>query len=194
MKQSKTRRLAGKAVSTLLLVAVFGLAGVLLLPAAIGYKRYVITTGSMTGTLDPGSLIFDKVVPVSELKKGDIITYGPPHSEKKESRLVTHRIVSIRPAQDGRFAIRTKGDANDSPDPWEFVPEQPSLTRVDAHLPYVGRVYSQLNTRRGRMLVFAVPGILIALSVLAGIWREAGEEARRHRAERAGAPPVQGAS
>jgi signal peptidase len=34
----------------------------------------------MTGTIDRGSLIFDKVVPAESLKVGDIITYTPPAS------------------------------------------------------------------------------------------------------------------
>jgi signal peptidase I len=180
---TKLRHALGKAIGSLLLIAIFGLAGVLLLPAAFGYQRYVIRTGSMTGTLDPGTLIFDKVVPVADLEKGDIITYGPPSTEHKESKLVTHRIYGIRHEHDGQIAIRTKGDANDSPDPWEFVPQQPKLARVAGHVPYVGRVYAELDTRRGRFVVFAVPGLLIALSVLAGLWREAGEELRRQGAE-----------
>jgi|tagenome__1003787_1003787.scaffolds.fasta_scaffold20975821_4 signal peptidase len=178
---AKLRHALGKTVSTLVLVAIFALAGILLLPAALGYKRYVITTGSMTGTIDAGSVVFDKVVPVSDLEKGDIITYGPPHTAHAPSKLVTHRIFSVRHTQDGRIAIRTKGDANDSPDVWEFMPQKPMLTRVDAHLPYVGYAFSELNTRKGRMLVFAIPGILIALSVLAGVWHEAGVDARRQR-------------
>ena len=32
----------------------------------------------MTGTYDRGSLVFDEVVPVDDLKVGDVITYRPP--------------------------------------------------------------------------------------------------------------------
>ena len=179
---AKLRHALGKVVSTIVLVAIFGLAGTLLLPAAAGYQRYVIRTGSMTGTLDPGSLVYDRVVPVSELKKGDIITYMPPGVEHSALKLVTHRIHSIR-RDHGQTIIRTQGDANDSPDTWQFVPEQRKIARVAGHLPYLGYAYAELDSRHGRMAVFAIPGILIALSVLAGLWREAGEEARRLREE-----------
>ena len=44
------------------------LALTVLVPALLGYQRYVITSGSMTGTYDRGSLVFDKVVPTSSLR------------------------------------------------------------------------------------------------------------------------------
>src|SRR5918993_1121710 len=63
------RRLA-RACSALVLAAglLFGL--LLVLPAALGWQRYVITSGSITGTYDRGSLVLDEVVPVSELRAG----------------------------------------------------------------------------------------------------------------------------
>jgi hypothetical protein len=39
------------------------------------------------------------------------------------------------------------------------------------------------------MLAIGLPAILLALLILAGIWRDAGEEARRREAEAAGAGP-----
>jgi signal peptidase I len=42
----------------------------MLLPVAFGYQRYVITSGSMTGTCDQGSIVFDKTVPTSDLEVG----------------------------------------------------------------------------------------------------------------------------
>jgi signal peptidase I len=166
-------------LTTLALVVVFGLAAILLIPAVLGYERYVITSGSMTGTYDPGSIVFDKEVPVAALEKGDVITYGPPGAHH---RLVTHRIVSIRRI-DGRLAIRTKGDANDSPDPYEFTPERPTIARVEASLPHLGRVYSALNDRLGRLIVFAAPALLIAVAGLTRLWREAGADMRRREVD-----------
>ena len=50
----------------------------MILPGLFGYQRYVITSGSMTGTYDRGSVVFADVVPVSDLRVGDVITYTPP--------------------------------------------------------------------------------------------------------------------
>ena len=67
----------------------------MLLPALLGYQRYVITSGSMTGTYDRGSLVYDSVVPTSSLKVGDVITFGPPG----HAGLVTHRIHAMTAAR-----------------------------------------------------------------------------------------------
>ena len=70
------RRL-GSALLVLTMVAgiLFGL--FLIVPSLMGWERYVIVSGSMTGTYDRGSIVFDEVVPVKSLKEGDVITYRP---------------------------------------------------------------------------------------------------------------------
>src|SRR5919206_2162172 len=75
--RSPVRRL-GAALATALCAACLGLAGLMLLPGVLGYQRYVITSGSMTGTYDRGSVVFDRVVPVSTLRRGGGITHRPP--------------------------------------------------------------------------------------------------------------------
>ena len=90
-----------------------------LVPSAMGYERYVITGGSMSGTFEKGSVAFEKPVPVAELRRGDVITYQPP-AASGVTDLVTHRITSIKPAEGGGTLYRTQGDANPDPDPWRF--------------------------------------------------------------------------
>ena len=87
------RRIA-RVVSTLVVAAGLLFGALLILPAALGWQRYVIISGSMTGTYDRGSLVLDEVVPVTELRKGDVITYRPP-AGAGPAGLVTHRIAEI---------------------------------------------------------------------------------------------------
>src|SRR5690349_19342046 len=98
------------------------LGAVTLVPAALGLDHYVIVSGSMSGTYDRGSVVFDEQVPVAALQRGDVITYNPPGMTAAEhgTGLITHRIFSIHQAH-GREVIRTKGDANQAPDPWTFT-------------------------------------------------------------------------
>jgi len=159
------------------LVAAFAVAALMLVPALLGLNHYVITGASMTGTYDRGSLVFEEVVPTSELKVGDVITYTPP-GEAGGQALVTHRIVLIREKR-GERMLRTKGDANASPDPWHFTLVRPTQSRVVFHVPYVGYVFSALAIREVRVLAIGLPALLIAVAVLLGLWRWAGEEARR---------------
>jgi signal peptidase len=172
----RLRRAGGGLLTAIALL----LAAAVLVPALLGMQRYVITSGSMTGTYDRGSLLFDEVVPTSSLRVGDVITYTPP-SGARPTGLVTHRIASITAAPDGRRVYRTKGDANAVVDPWTFTLPNRTQAKAAFDLPYIGFGLAALGDRRLRMLVIGVPAALIALSVLAGLWRQAGETAAEAR-------------
>jgi signal peptidase I len=163
---SAARGLAG----ALPLLALLALGLVILIPAALGYQRYVILTGSMTGTYDRGSLVFDRVVPTSSLRVGDPITFKPPNHI-----LVTHRIHKIRTI-DGKRVFWTKGDANRALDLWDPITlTQPTQAKVAFSVPYAGYAIAALQDRRWRMLIIGIPAALIALLTLRGLWRESGE-------------------
>jgi signal peptidase len=165
------RRRAGRILATALCAASLGLAGLMILPGLLGYQRYVITSGSMTGTYDRGSVVFDDVVPVSDLHVGDAITYTPPPGSGPKG-LITHRIVSIGSDQFGRSVLRTKGDANEAADPWTFSLDGDTQARVAFDVPYVGYIISALSIRQVRMIVIGLPALLIAFAVIAGIRRD----------------------
>src|SRR3954470_10141879 len=131
----------------------------------------------MTGTYDRGSLVFDEVVPVKSLHVGDVITYRPPRGAGPTG-LVTHRITSIgHDPKTGAPVFRTRGDANPVRDPWTFTLPNRTQARTAFHLPYAGFALAALADRNLRMLLIGIPALLVALSVLARLWREAGETA-----------------
>jgi signal peptidase len=165
------RRRLGTALATALCAVCLSLAGLMLLPGLLGYQRYVITSGSMTGTYDRGSIVFDDVVPVSDLRVGDAITYTPPPGSGPNSR-ITHRIVWIGSDQLGRPALRTQGDANESADPWTFTLDGQTQARVAFHVPYVGYVLSALAIRQARMLLIGLPALLIAFGIVLSFRRD----------------------
>jgi signal peptidase len=161
-------------IAALILVAI-----VIVVPAIFGLQRYVITGGSMTGTIAKGSVIYSRLTPVGQLRVGDILTFYPPGY----SQPVTHRIVAIEPAADGRLAFRTKGDYNVAADPWRVHLVQPRQARYAFHIPYVGYVLAALAIRQVRVLLIGVPALLIAASLLWSLWRKAGEDVERQEAE-----------
>jgi len=174
-------RRAGRFASGAALAVAVVAALVCLLPALCGWERYAIVSGSMTGSYDRGTLVLAEVVPVAELRAGDVITYTPPAGAGPQ-HLVTHRIHSIRRDDSGRPVFRTKGDANRVADPWTFTLERPTQARARAGVPYAGFVLSALGRRDVRMAAIALPALLIALFTLGRLWRQLGVEARR-RAE-----------
>ena len=183
---STALRLTRRGLGYLLFVVSLGMAALMLTPALIGWERYVIVSGSMTGTYDTGSVVFEEPVPVSELRVGDVITYVPPRGLGPDGR-ITHRIVWIGRDPRGGLGFRTKGDANRTADPWTFSLSAPEQPRAVFGVPYVGYALIALSERLTRMLVIGVPALIIAFAVLAGLWREAGEESRRQARETSGA-------
>jgi signal peptidase len=169
-------RRAARVFSTLAVATGLLFGAVLIAPALLGMQRYVIVSGSMTGTYDRGSLVLDEVVPVPALRVGDVITYRPP-AGSGPAGLVTHRIASISTDKFGGRTFRTKGDANRTPDPWTFTLPKGEQPRVRASIPYAGFALAALGRRDLRMLVVGFPAALIAFFSLAGLWRETGRAA-----------------
>jgi signal peptidase I len=170
-------RRVGRVMCALLIAAGILFGALLIAPGLMGWERYVIVSGSMTGTYDRGSLVFDEVVPTKSLKVGDVITYQPPPGAGPKG-LVTHRIIKIgHDRKTGEAYYRTKGDANAAKDPWTFVLSDDEQARVVASVPRVGFVLAALAERQVRMLTVGLPALLIALFVMVGLWRDTGREA-----------------
>ena len=100
MSAPNTVKTLGNAAITIAAIAACVVAALMFVPGVLGFDRYVITGGSMSGTFERGSLVFERKVPVADLKVGDIITYLPP-ADSGVSELVSHRILSITPNPDG---------------------------------------------------------------------------------------------
>jgi signal peptidase I len=161
---------AGRWASGAALLAGVAMALLVLLPAVLGWERYVIVSGSMTGSYDRGSLVLAEVVPVTDLKVGDVITYRPPAGD----HLITHRIAWIGRDAGGARVFRTKGDANPVADPWTFRLDRPTQARARVGVPLAGHVLSALSRRDVRMGAVALPAVLIALLTLVALWRRLG--------------------
>jgi signal peptidase I len=165
--------LAGKLATGLCAAALVLAVAVLIVPGLLGLQRYVITGGSMTGTIPKGAVIYSRITPVGQLKLGDIITFTPPGM----TSAVTHRIIAVEAGPDGSPAFRTKGDFNDAADPWNPVMlNEPQQARYVFQVPVLGYVLAALGVRTVRIALIGLPAVLIALSLLWSLWREAGEE------------------
>lgn len=146
-------------------VAVFAVIGLLFLPTALGYSRYVIMGGSMSPTYELGSAVFEKPVPVASLEVGDVITYVPPASTGIDT-YVTHRIVEITETDDGQPLFRTQGDANEAVDPWTFTLDRDTQNVVRFSVPHLGTALTQLADPDVRQLVIGIPAGFIALGAV----------------------------
>ena len=170
------KSLAGKVATGFCVAALVFVVAAIVMPGLLGLQRFVITGGSMTGTIPKGAVIYSRITPVERLKVGDIITFNPPGY----STAVTHRIVAVEEGSAGRPAFRTKGDFNEAPDPWNPVTlNEPQQARYVFQVPLLGYVLAALSMRAVRVMLIGIPAVLIALSLLWSLWREAGEEVVR---------------
>ena len=163
-------KVAGRGLVALLLLLTFAAIAVTFVPGLLGYQRYVLVGGSMEPTIHRGSLVFDELVRVRELRAGDVITYTPPGAR----RPVTHRLISADRQQSGSPVFRTQGDANAAADMRPFKLDQPMQARYRFAVPYLGWAFIALGTPHARFLLLALPALLIALTMLGALWREGG--------------------
>jgi signal peptidase len=170
------RRVLGISAWLVVLAAIASLA----VPHFFGYDRYSIVSGSMTGTFNTGSVIFDKPKPVAALEVGDVITYQPP-AATGVNHLVSHRISSIERADDGLTRVfRTKGDANPGADPWTFSLTGTNQNVMRFAVPYVGYALMALANPHVRMLLIGIPAAFIALMSLLDLFDISLRLPRRH--------------
>ncbi|MGQ9572793.1 MAG: signal peptidase I [Dehalococcoidia bacterium] len=145
-----------------------------------GYSPYVMYGGSMGSAAPMGSVAIIEDVPAQSLKVGDVIVFRPPSSGKAREPLM-HRIISIKEV-DGQRVVRTKGDANESADPWELRLSGEGGRMVCA-VPYVGYLLWFFQTRLGWVFV-ALPLITyLGFVALRRIWvPPGGRKAYRRQA------------
>jgi len=148
---------------------------------AFGYSPYVMYGGSMGSTAPLGSVAFIEDVPPESVHVGDVIVFRPPSTGKPRQPLM-HRIISIEEV-DGQRVLRTKGDANESADPWQLGLSGEG-GRLVCVVPYVGYVLWFFETRTGWVLVALPPLAYLGFVALRRIWAPAG----RREAERTQAP------
>lgn len=122
-------------ISYLALGVVLAVAAYAVLGAVLDTKNPIVTvvSGSMVPTLLRGDLLVLKGVQVSELaagrENGTIIVYY----HEPTQRLIVHRVWKIN--DDG--TVRTWGDNNTAPDPWNVRPEW-IRGKMILRVPYLG--------------------------------------------------------
>lgn len=74
-------------------------------PDFMGFKPFIVLSGSMEPTIKAGDLIITKKIDPKNIKVGDIISF-----RVEEDVVVSHRVTGIQ--TEGELTFSTKGDAN----------------------------------------------------------------------------------
>ncbi|MFF2296873.1 signal peptidase I [Arthrobacter sp. NPDC058127] len=180
------RALVGVVTTAVMVAAVAAFLFLAVGPRVLGYQTSTMLTGSMSPLINPGDVVVTVPVAVQELKVGDIITY---HIPVEDQRVETHRIIELAVNSQGTATVRTKGDANNGPDPWTAALAGGQVDRQVFTVPYLGNAIRALRDPVVlKVLMYGAPAALVLL-LLASIWRknpDAGTAAEDNAAGTAG--------
>lgn len=126
-----------------------------------------VASGSMSPALEIGDLLIIQGVSPENIQKDDIIVFTP--LPEYGSAYNIHRVTRIQQLGNGTLLFKTKGDANDSEDPY-WVPDSRVHGRPINRIPYIGYIILDPT-------IPIVITVIIIIIILA--WPEKSK--RRHR-------------
>lgn len=150
-----TQRIA-TAIAVLITAVVAASLVTVLIGVHNGYQAVAMQTGSMSPAIKPGDLAIVHQTAPKDIQVGDAITFQAPVNGNP---MVTHRVVSIDKGPAGPL-FHTKGDANESPDPW-VIHYSTTGWRVTTVLGGVGAFFDFLSGAGGRVAVAALVFALV---------------------------------
>ena len=169
-----------KVALNVFLTAMFGIAGLMLVPAALGLHRYVILTGSMTGTYDPGSIVFDKQVRdlVARGRRRDHLCTAARHVAEPRAGHPPDRANRPGPRRAARLPDKGRRQQDSRPLALRAPRDRAGQGRVQPARTSATSSPSSAS-REFRMALIGAPALLVALWIIIGMWRDAGEIVRR---------------
>lgn len=140
----------------------------------LGYHIHPVLSGSMEPALKVGGVILTDVVPLEQVTKGDIITY------RHEDQRITHRVTSVE-TKDGKIVFQTKGDANESADPYAVSMKGEEVPKVIYYVPFFGFLAAFMNNKVNFLLTIGVTSAILLALYFRDIWREVRGRRRQDR-------------
>ena len=161
-------------VSTVLLVASILLCLIVTIQTLVsgyttffGYSVFRVVTGSMERTIPIGSVLLCKHTGIEDIKVEDIVCFKSRESSHYGS-IVTHRVVSVQEGANGEIYLETRGDSNNSSDPY-FVQDENLIGRVVWYSGKEGvftKVLSFLTGKVGFLAIIVIPILVIVGLIL----------------------------
>jgi len=151
-----------KAAVTLALIVIVGmLACIFFLD---GYSAYVVKSDSMKPVFKSGDMVVigSPGLPfVKDISADRIVSF------ERNGEMVTHRILSV----DGD-TVYTKGDAQESADPWSISRFFDIKGCYIFHIPYVGLASNFLKTKLGWFVCVILPTLCLVSFIIKDIVKE----------------------
>jgi signal peptidase len=158
-------RLAMRVLAVLEVVAVVvvvGLAGALLagiVPSLLGNESFVVADPNMRPALQVGDLAIVGPTSAEALVAGDIVTFRTPQDP---NTAVTRRILFREAdATSGLLQLQTRGDSDPTTEQVS-VAHGAVLGRLVYSVPRLGLLINFANGATGKLVLFGLPGLLLA--------------------------------
>lgn len=143
-------------VRNVIFVAIIAFALTIGISFLMGYRGYIIKSGSMEPTIPTGALsIVDTKYNYEDIVENDIVCFVLPNDVK-----VTHRAISITPE-----GIETKGDNNDLSDGISTRKDN-FIGKNVFSIPELGFILSFFLTTKGKIILITVIAFIILASFL----------------------------
>ena len=163
------RKIIKEVVSIVIVIALLAPALIYVAPFLVGGSfSSVVMSGSMEPAIPVGSIVIVKRVDAEDVKVGDVIAF-----QRGESKTI-HRVVE-KAFEDDSFHFKTKGDANEDPDPWIVRPEQVRGGLL-LTIPYYGYLIHFAGTPVGFVLMVITPAVLLIASEVRKMVKKGGEK------------------
>jgi signal peptidase I len=137
-------------------------------PHVFGYRTMTMLTASMAPEIEPGDITVVTPLPVEDITAGMVIAYNIPIDDH---RVVTHRVIEVERGDNDSVTVQTKGDANETVDPWKATLQGDTAWQVRAVVPEAGHLIQALRTPGvSEALRYGAVGLLAGWLLLS-IWR-----------------------
>jgi signal peptidase len=132
----------------------------------LSIRPAVVISGSMEPGIPVGSLTVARTVPAEQVEVGDVVTVPRANADG----LVTHRVISTAPADDGRSTVlELQGDANRDPDLLPYV-----VTEVGHVLTTVPGVGTAVQLLQQNVAAVVIGLLVVTVLVTAPVGRAGG--------------------
>jgi signal peptidase I len=147
------------------------------LPALMGLKTMVVSSGSMEPAIHTGDAVTIETVTTEDIQIGDVITFG----DMEGHGMVTHRVIAIE-EMNGTTYFQTQGDANRTADP-NLASADAVYGRVKLTLPMAGYLLFFAATALGKLTLIGLPLLFLMVQEVRKLMRE--NESRKEEAYKA---------
>lgn len=168
------KKVAGN-IGFALIILLMATAALIYLAPHLGWRVDAVLSGSMEPQLKTGALVITRPIESEAIAVGDIITFRPTAVGEN---LISHRVIDVE--QNSPLNFKTKGDANEDPDPFS-VPARNVVGKISFHVPFLGYAAQFLKTPLGFLFALGIPGVIITAMYIMNIRRvlvEGREEVR----------------